>query len=256
MQISLEGRTAIVTGGGTGLGLSYAQGLAASGAAVAVTGRRKEPLEEAVKSIEAAGGEALAIVCDQRSREQVDAAVAEVKAWKGKVDILVNNAGVYPPGPFLNVEEEQWLEVIDTNLNGPFRFSQACARIMAENGYGRIINIISPSAILGFGMVSAYGTSKGGLNAMTRGMAAELGPMGITVNSLTPGVTGTAKFIELYSEFGVKLMSGGLPLKRACENEDTVAALILLASDQGSYITGTALNVDGGMTGCFSAGGG
>jgi len=256
MQISLDGRTAIVTGGGTGLGLGYAKGLAAAGASVAVTGRRKEPLEEAVAAIKADGGEAMAVVCDQQSREQVESAVAEVKAWKGKVDILVNNAGIYPPGPFLNVEEEQWLQVIDININGPFRFSQCCARIMAENSYGRIINIISPSAILGFAMVSAYGTSKGGLNAMTRGMAAELGPMGITVNSLTPGVTGTEKFVELYSEFGVSLMSGGLPLKRACEDEDTVAALILLASDAGSYITGTTINVDGGMTGCFSAGGG
>jgi NAD(P)-dependent dehydrogenase (short-subunit alcohol dehydrogenase family) len=255
MQISLEGRTAIVTGGGTGLGLGYAKTLAAAGAAVAITGRRPEPLAEAVGQIEEAGGKALAVQCDQRSREQVEAAVAKTVEWQSKVDILVNNAGIYPPCPFLAIEEEQWLDVMDTNLNGPFRFSQACARVMSQNGWGRIINILSPSALLGFAIVNAYGTSKGGLAAMTRGMAAELGPMGITVNALTPGVSATEKFVELYSEFGVTLMSKGLPVARACEDDDTQGALLLLSSDQGSYITGATLNVDGGMTSTFSSGG-
>jgi gluconate 5-dehydrogenase len=255
MNISLEGRTAIVTGGGTGLGLGYAKGLAEAGAAVAITGRRPEPLEAAVVEIEKAGGQALGIPCDQKSTEQVNAAVAKVVEWKGQVDILVNNAGIYPPGPFVALEEEQWLDVIDTNLNGPFRFCKACVPLMSEKQYGRIINILSPSAILGFGMVCAYGTSKGGLAAMTRGMAAELGVMGITVNSLTPGVSATEKFVELYSEFGVQLMSKGLPIKRACNEEDTVPALVLLASDAGSYITGAMINVDGGMTSTFPAAG-
>ena len=255
MEISLAGRTAIVTGGGSGLGLGYAKGLAASGAAVALTGRRAEVLDAAVKQIEEAGGKALAVPCDQRQRSDVDAAVAAVVEWQGKVDILVNNAGIYPPAQFLTIEEDQWLDVIETNVNGPFRFSQACAKVMAENGWGRIINVLSPSALLGFGLVVAYGTSKGGLAAMTRGMASELGPMGITVNALTPGVSGTEKFIELYTEFGVTLMSKGLPLGRACDEEDTVGALLLLASDQGAYITGHILNVDGGMTSTFASGG-
>jgi len=254
MQISLAGRVAIVTGGGTGLGRGYAEALAEAGAAVAVTGRRSEPLEESVAAIEKNGGEALAVVCDQRSRDQVEAAVARVVDWKQKVDILVNNAGIYPPSPFISVEEDQWLDVMDTNINGPFRFSQTCARIMAQNGWGRIINILSPSAVLGFVMVSAYGTSKGALASMTRTMAAELGRMGITVNALTPGVSATETFVNYYSEVGVTLMSKGLPLARACENDDTFAALVLLASDAGSYITGTNLCVDGGMTSTFSLG--
>lgn len=133
MEISLAGRVAIVTGGGTGLGRGYAEALAGAGAAVAVTGRRREPLAECVEAIRSRGGEALAIRCDQRSRKDVEAAVAEVVAWKDKVDILVNNAGIYPPSPFVSVEEEQWLDVMDTNVNGPFRFSQACARIMAQH---------------------------------------------------------------------------------------------------------------------------
>jgi NAD(P)-dependent dehydrogenase (short-subunit alcohol dehydrogenase family) len=254
MEITLEGRVAIVTGGGSGLGLGYAQTLAEAGAAVAVTGRRREPLEECVAKIGEDGGEGLAVVCDQRSREEVEAAVKQVVDWKQKVDILVNNAGVYPPAIFLNIEEEQWLDVMDTNVNGPFRFSQVCARVMAENGWGRIIHILSPSAILGFAMVSAYGTSKGALASMTRVMAAELGPMGITVNALMPGVSATEKFVEFYSDFGVQLMAKGLPLGRPCTDDDTKGALLLLASEAGSYITGAMINVDGGMTSTFSLG--
>jgi NAD(P)-dependent dehydrogenase (short-subunit alcohol dehydrogenase family) len=254
MDISLEGRVAIVTGGGTGLGRGYAGALAGAGAAVAVTGRRREPLDECVAEIEKSGGSALAVPCDVRSREEVEAAVQQVVGWRGKVDILVNNAGIYPPALFLSVEEDQWTDVMDTNINGPFRFSQTCARIMAENGWGRIINILSPSAVLGFAMVSAYGTSKGAVASMTRTMAAELGPMGITVNSLTPGVSATETFVNFYSQVGVDLMSKGLPLARACVNDDTTAALLLLASDAGSYITGANLCVDGGMTSTFSFG--
>ena len=118
---------------------------------------------------------------------------------------------------------------------------------MAEHSYGRIINILSPSAVLGFAMVSAYGTSKGALGSMTRVMAAELGPMGITVNSLTPGVSATENFVNIYSQFGVDLMSKGLPLGRACDDSDTKGALLLLASDEGSYITGANFCVDGGI---------
>jgi NAD(P)-dependent dehydrogenase (short-subunit alcohol dehydrogenase family) len=254
MEISLEGRVAIVTGGGTGLGRGYAGALAGAGAAVAVTGRRREPLEECVAEIEKSGGSALAVPCDVRSRDEVEAAVQQVVGWKEKVDILVNNAGIYPPSPFVSVEEDQWTDVIDTNINGPFRFSQACARIMSQHGWGRIINILSPSALLGFALVAAYGTSKGALAAMTRGMAAELGPMGITVNALTPGVSATETFVQFYSEFGVELMSKGLPLARACVNDDTAGALLLLASEAGSYITGANFCVDGGMTSTFSMG--
>jgi NAD(P)-dependent dehydrogenase (short-subunit alcohol dehydrogenase family) len=254
MDISLEGRVAIVTGGGSGLGRGYALALAAAGAAVAITGRRREPLEECAAEIEKSGGSALAVPCDQRSRDEVEAAVQQVADWREKVDILVNNAGIYPPAIFLAIEEDQWTDVMDTNINGPFRFSQACARIMSQNGWGRIINILSPSAVLGFAMVSAYGTSKGALASMTRTMAAELGPMGITVNSLTPGVSATETFVQYYSEMGVTLMSKGLPLARALANDDTTGALLLLASDAGSYITGANFCVDGGMTSTFSLG--
>lgn len=254
MDMSLDGRVAIVTGGGTGLGRAFATALADAGAAVAVTGRRREPLDEAAAAITSAGGRGLALPCDVRSRDEVEAAVAAVADWGGSVDVLVNNAGIYPPMPFIGVAEEQWLDVMDTNLNGPFRFSQACARLMVPNGWGRIVNILSPSALVGFQMISAYGTSKGGLASMTRHLAAELGPSGITVNSLVPGVTPTEQFVGSYTQVGVDMMSKGVPAGRACTEDDPTGALVLLASEAGSYINGATICVDGGMSATYPLG--
>lgn len=254
MDISLDGRVAIVTGGGTGLGHGFAKALAEAGAAVVVTGRRKEPLDEAVAEFEAAGAKALAVTCDVRSRDDVKAAVSAANEWGGSIDILVNNAGIYPPAPFLSVTEEQWLDVMDTNINGPFRFAQECAHVMVPKGWGRIINVLSPSALLGFQMVSAYGTSKGGLASMTRQLAAELSRLGVTVNSIVPGVTPTETFVGSFTQIGVDMMSKGLPAGRPCTEDDATAALVLLASDAGGYITGTTLCVDGGMSAVFPMG--
>ena len=251
LKISLEGKVALVTGGGTGLGRGFALTLAGAGASVAVTGRRREPLDECVATIQKNGGSALAVVCDVRSRTQVDEALQKVMDWKGHIDILVNNAGIYPPAPFLEMPEEVWMETVDTNLNRAFRFSQACGRVMAQQKWGRIINIVSPSAFLGFRSGAAYGASKGGLLALTKAMAVELTPMGITVNAICPGVVATEKFVSYFTESTPVLLSKGLPLGRPTTDQDLAGILILLASDAGNGITGATVPVDGGMTTAF-----
>jgi NAD(P)-dependent dehydrogenase (short-subunit alcohol dehydrogenase family) len=251
VRISLEGKVAIVTGGGTGLGRGFALTLAGAGALVAVTGRRREPLDECVERIQKNGGSALAVVCDVRSRAQIEEAVQKVKEWKGRIDILVNNAGIYPPSPFLEMPEEVWMETVETNLNGAFRFSQVCGKIMAQQRWGRIINIVSPSAFLGFWSVAAYGASKGGLLALTKAMAVELTSLGITVNAICPGVVATEKFVSYFTEATPILLSKGLPLGRPTTDEDLAGILVLLASDAGGGITGAAIPVDGGMTTAF-----
>lgn len=248
MKISLAGRTALVTGGGSGLGRGFAQALAEAGARVVVAGRRATPLDETKALIESAGGTAHAIVCDVRSRDSVEAAVEEAVKWGEGVDILLNNAGAYPPMPFLATSEEQWLDVVETNLNGTFRVSQACGRHMAKSQWGRIISIVSPSAVMGFSFITAYSASKGGVAALTRSMASELAPLGITVNSLLMGFSQTDGIENTYGEAGLRALQSAIPLGRAAAAEDAAPMIVLLASDQGRYITGATIAVDGGMT--------
>jgi NAD(P)-dependent dehydrogenase (short-subunit alcohol dehydrogenase family) len=146
--------------------------------------------------------------------------------------------------------EEEWVTVIDTNLNGPWRMAHACSPIMIKKRWGRIINVVSPSGILGMAMVPAYGTSKGALMAFTRHLASELGRFGITVNGLCPGVVATDTFVGFFTEEGPKGLGAALPLGRPTLVEDLVGALLLLASDAGVGMTGGQIYVDGGMSNC------
>lgn len=248
MRISLESHTALVTGGGSGLGRGFAMALAQAGARVAVAGRREEPLLESKEAIESAGGIACTVVCDIRSSKSVEDAVARVAEWGNGIEILVNNAGIYPPMPFLAMHEEQWLDVIETNLNGTFRISKACGQIMARARWGRIISIISPSAVMGFPFISAYSASKGGIDALTRSMAAEFAPLGITVNSLLMGFSQTEGIESTYGDAGLNALKQAIPLGRPAEISDAAPILVLLASKEGGYITGATIPVDGGMT--------
>ncbi|GAB2810298.1 3-oxoacyl-[acyl-carrier-protein] reductase [Streptomyces chlorus] len=248
MEINLSSRVALVTGAGSGIGRDFARILAESGAAVAVMGRRAEQLAETVKAIEDKGGRALAVPGDVTSEEDVQRVMAQVKEWGGRLDILVNNAGIYPSGSIVKMPEDAWERTIDTNLTGVFRCTRHAVRLMSENGYGRIINITSPSSLLGAMGQSAYAASKAALNSFTKSSAAELGRRGITVNALLMGVVATDSFVGEYSPAAVDALAAGLPVKRAGTAEDAAGALVLLASEASSYITGAMLPVDGGMS--------
>jgi len=246
----LAGRVAIVTGGGSGLGRALAETLAGAGAAVAIAGRRREPLERLADEMKQRGHRVLPIACDVRSLPQVESAVGAVRAWQGPVDILVNNAAIFPPGLVTRMPEDEWVSVIDTNLNGAFRMARTCVPEMIASRWGRIINVVSPSGVLGMATVPAYGTSKGALMAFTRHLAAEVGRFGVTVNGLCPGIVATEKFVETFTESVPVDTGAALPIARPNRPEDLSGPLLLLASEAGAGITGSTLFVDGGMTHC------
>ena len=246
----LEGKVAIVTGGGSGLGRAMAATLAEAGAAVAITGRQPQPLQETAEELCQRGGAVRAIPCDVRSMREVEAAVRKVVEWRGRVDILVNNAAIFPAGLLTQVDEEVWVSVIDTNLNGAFRMARACLPGMIRNRWGRIINVESPSGLLGMVTVPAYGTSKGALMAFTRMLAAEVGRFGVTVNGLCPGVVATEKFVATFTADVPVAAGAAMSIGRANRLEDFAGPLLLLASEASAGMTGSTVFVDGGLTHC------
>jgi 3-oxoacyl-[acyl-carrier protein] reductase len=248
VELTLEGRVALVTGAGSGIGRDFARILAEAGAAVACMGRRAEALEKTVSPLIDDGFEALAVPGDIAVREDVRRAVDAIRGWKGRLDILINNAGIYPAGMIAKMPEEDWLRTFDTNVNGAFWCTRAAAALMVENGYGRIINISSPSSLKGALGQSAYAASKAALNSLTQSSAAEFGRRGITANAIIMGVVPTESFVGMYSDSTVDVLAKRLPVARPCEAKDAAGLLLVLASDAGSYITGSVIPVDGGMT--------
>ena len=249
-RFSLAGKTALVTGGGTGIGRGFAIALAEAGADVAVSGRTAATIEAVATEIEALGRQSLAIRADVRVKSEVDAMVdAVVDAW-GKLDIGVNNAGVARHIATTEIDEEEWDLLIDTNLKGPFLCSQAEARVMKPNGYGKIINNASMSgSIVNRPQDQAhYNTSKAGLIHLTKSMAAEWAADGIYVNSISPGYirTDMADSPRIAKMHPIWLRD--TPLGRLGEVEDLQGALIFLASDTSNFVTGCDLIVDGGFT--------
>lgn len=247
-MFNLTGKVALVTGASSGMGYATAIALANQGADVIVAARRKDRLDELVAKITATGHKAVAAPMDVTKRDQVDAAVSLAVTTFGKLDILVNNAGVLDYSPFLELKEESWDKVIDTNLKGYFYAAQAAAREMAKTKWGRIINIASIASGgvgVGFPAISHYCASKGGIIGFTEALAQELGPMGITVNAIGPGgietemTTGTSADAK-------KAMTARLPIKRFGTSEEIAAAVVYFASEEAAYTTGATLYVDGG----------
>lgn len=244
----LTGRIALVTGASSGLGNHFAEYLAEAGAKVICAARRTDRLEALVTRIENAGGQALAVALDVKSTPSVTAAFAEIVRLVGVPDVVVNNAGVATPRDFVKVDDADWDDTMEVNLKGVWRVASAAARLLVERKIpGSIINV---SSMLGLGGVqpqlSCYQTSKAGVVALTRSMATELFRYGIRVNALCPGYIKTEmneKFFD--SEAGLQYIAR-MPQKRLGAPSELRGALVLLASNASSFMTGVALPVDGG----------
>ena len=244
-------RVAIVTGGGSGIGLAISNRLAADGAAVAVFDRDGDAAEAAAAKIVAAGRHRhLGWTVDVTDRSQIDAGVAEVRERLGRPTILVNSAGLDGFDPFLTITAEKWQRILAVNLTGTFDCCQAVVPSMIEEGWGRIVNISSSSAHGGQPLMTHYVTTKAGLIGFTKALALELGPQGITVNTIPPGFIDTPMLRRSESKGllgqGVEHHEGNTPVRRVGRPEDIAAACAFLVREEASYITGQVIGVNGG----------
>ncbi len=243
----LAGRTALVTGASSGLGAHFARTLSRAGAHVGLAARRVDRLEALADEIRAAGGKAHPVALDVTSQGGVAAAFDDVEAAIGPATIVVNNAGIPSSSRFADMPEEEWRSVLDVNLDGVFRVGQEAARRMkaTANG-GSIINISSVLGMMVLNRLSAYAVSKAAVIQLTKAMALELVRDGIRVNALAPGYIYTEMNDDfLGSDTGQKLLSK-VPMARAGQAHELDGPLLLLASDLGSYMTGSVIAVDGG----------
>jgi NAD(P)-dependent dehydrogenase (short-subunit alcohol dehydrogenase family) len=248
-NMRLKERTAIVTGAGRGIGSGIALCLAQEGADVVVNyAHSADGAVAVVEQIKALGRRAITIQADVSKADQVQAMVAKTVDTFGRVDILVNNAGIDPHAPFLEMTEEQWDWVVDTNLKGSFLCSQAAAREMVKTGGGKIIVVSSIHSIQSYMHITAYAASKGGLNSLTRQLALELAPYAINVNCIAPGAIHVDKFYEVMPTYSPDMFDHEIPLGFIGQAEDIGAVAAFLASDDARFITGQVLFVDGGTS--------
>jgi 2-hydroxycyclohexanecarboxyl-CoA dehydrogenase len=243
-------RTAIVTGGASGIGLAICERLSADGCAVAVFDRDDAGARAAAGKISASGGTALAVPVDVTERAQIDEGVARVRAELGAATILVNSAGLDGFDRFLDITAEKWERILRVNLTGTFSCCQAAVPGMIEAGWGRIVNISSSSAQGGQPMMTHYVAAKAGVIGFTKALARELGPRGITVNTIPPGFIDTPMLRKAeasgYLGEGVDANARTTPVRRVGRPEDIAAACAFLVREEAGYITGQVIGVNGG----------
>jgi 2-hydroxycyclohexanecarboxyl-CoA dehydrogenase len=242
--MSLNGKVAVVTGGGRGIGQAIATVLAAQGAAVSVWDLNAEGAKETVAAIHEAGGTAIAIAGDASDAADIASAAARTREELGPVTILVNNAGTSGFVPFTSLTEQAWDRMIRINLKGPFLVTKELVPDMLAAGWGRVINISSSSAQTGAPAMAHYAASKGGVIGFTKALAMEYADKGITVNNVPPGFIDTPMVRE--GPIDVEAAAATMPMKRAGKPEDVAYAVAYLASEEAGYVTGQTLSTNGG----------
>lgn len=250
-SLSLEGKTAIVTGGGTGIGRSIALTFAAAGANVVVCSRTLANLEKVAEEVKALGRRSLAVRTDVTQKTDVDNMVQRVMDEFGAIDILVNDAGVWLEGEVLDFSEEAWDRTMDINIKGCYLCCQAVGKKMVERKRGNIISIASTNSFVSGKEEAPYSASKAGMVMLIRGLAKELVSYNIRVNAVAPGWVRTEMSREIWSQPEseyTKQEMARIPMGRLAEPSDVANAALFLASDLSSYITGATIVVDGGFT--------
>lgn len=248
MDLDLKGRTALVTGAGAGIGEAIAQALAAEGCRLWILDRDTGAAEKTAKDITLQGAQAQSACLDVSDADGVFRAVERISK-ETRIDILVNAAGLLSSGTVADLPATEWARVSNVNLAGMLYCIKAAIPVMCKQQYGRIINIASISAERGGGSVgnAIYGSTKAGVVALTKGLARELGPQGITVNAISPAITDTAMTNKLLTEEARTKILARIPLGRMAQLSDISNLAVFLASDRASFITGTSVPVDGGI---------
>ena len=245
----LEDRVAVITGGGRGIGRAICLAYAKEGADVVVNyASRDQPAQEVVEMVKKIGRKAVAIKGNVAARADAEKIIQTAIDNFGKIDILVNNAGVSKPNMLYKMTEEQWNEVIDIQLKGPFLCIQAASKCMMERKSGKIINVTSSAGLWGTKGQINYSSAKGGIVALTKSAARELASYGITVNVVQPGYVSTEMTEKIRTDPKLKeIYTGRILLGRFAEPEEVAHSFVFLASDESNYITGQLLCVDGGL---------
>jgi len=247
IQVDLSDKLAIVTGASRGIGKAIAMRLAAAGAKVACVARSADKLQETADAITAAGGVAEVHPCDVSNSEAVNALIEGLAEKWGGLDIVVNNAGITKDGLIPRMSDEDWDNVIATNLRSVFLFTRAASLVMMRKRSGRIINISSVSGLMGNAGQANYSASKAGVIGLTRTVAQELASRKVTVNAICPGFIAS----EMTQAMGATLdefVKTRIPIKRLGEADEVADAVLYLASDSAAYITGEVITIDGGLT--------